>query len=262
MLRRAGYGVTEATINASLLGVPQARRRLVMVARLGESDGFLSKDIADAASARQTTLRDCFGTAVPEAIYFHPRMPDRRAVWGPDQAAPTLRSASCRPMPSGRRPHHGDYLFGSNEKIVEARPLTISEMSQVQGFPISWDWGDGSKDHTTTMIANAVPPPVARIIGDLILARENGATFAALRPDFLRWLIKAGKKPASARNVKSSAGRARRMLAGRTFSHLASEIEALEASPGFKDLPRNIKSDLKSGLRLHAQFERQMGEGA
>lgn len=93
MLHRAGYGITEAIIDASLLGVPQSRRRLVLVCRLGERYHFLAKDIADAASTRPMTLRDSFGANVPDAIYFHPRMPGRRSIWGTDEGIRTADPA-------------------------------------------------------------------------------------------------------------------------------------------------------------------------
>lgn len=51
MFKRAGYGLSESRTNASLYGVPQSRRRFIVVARIGERDGFLQSAVSDAASS-------------------------------------------------------------------------------------------------------------------------------------------------------------------------------------------------------------------
>lgn len=43
MLKKAGYGLTAMVIDASRCGVPQARKRFIMVGRLGAKDGFSTK---------------------------------------------------------------------------------------------------------------------------------------------------------------------------------------------------------------------------
>jgi DNA (cytosine-5)-methyltransferase 1 len=104
------------------------------------------------------------------------------------------------------------------------------------------------------MIANAVPAPVAKAIGEVILARHHGHTVPAIEGRFLDWLSGCGRNRATARNIKSSVNRARRLLGGRTFADIAMEIVALEAVADFDKLLKGTRSDLRQALRLHAEF--------
>lgn len=108
MLVRSGYGLTEAKLDASFYGVPQSRKRLFVIGRLGESDGFLESALAAARSPRPMTVRDMLGDALGDAFYAHPRMPGKRGVWSADDPAPTMRGSSRRPMPPSYQPHPAD----------------------------------------------------------------------------------------------------------------------------------------------------------
>jgi DNA (cytosine-5)-methyltransferase 1 len=111
MLTKAGYGLTECKLDASLYGVAQRRRRLIVIGRLGEADGFLQSAIRNAASQSAMTVRDLFGDNSPEAIYVHPRMPGKKGLWSADEPAPTMRSSSRRPIPADYEPHPDDALL-------------------------------------------------------------------------------------------------------------------------------------------------------
>ncbi|WP_156418478.1 DNA cytosine methyltransferase [Aureimonas sp. D3] len=101
LLTRAGYGLTETVVDASRYGVGQSRRRLIVVGRLGEADGFFASAIRDAASARPTTIRDVLGGEVAEVVHAHPRVSGKRRLWSVDAPGPTIRESSRRPMPTG-----------------------------------------------------------------------------------------------------------------------------------------------------------------
>jgi len=118
-----------------------------------------------------------------------------------------------------------------------------------------WKWEASAKRDVLQMIANAVPAPVAASIGRAILDREEGKTAPAIEGRFLDWLTKRGRSRQSARNTKSLAGRARRMLGGRTFDNMALELAALEAVPEFQSMKRNPQSDLRQSLRLLAEYQ-------
>lgn len=300
MLKRAGYGLSESRVTASFYGVAQARRRFFCIARLGERDGFLQSAVAEAASSRPMTLRDFFGPAAPDALYFPKRTPDRRSIWGADEPAPTIRSSSARPIPASYEPHPGDAAIIENG-FVYSRPvrggrgvrsidepistitrtswerptprylnaphpadqvsaadtavLTVDQISRLQGFPADWKWVATAKRDILQMIANAVPGPVAKRLGEVVLARHHGDTVPAIEGRFLDWLARGDRSRASARNIKANVGRARRLLGGRTFPDIAIEIVALEATPAFQELGRGTKSDLRQALRLLAEFE-------
>jgi DNA-cytosine methyltransferase len=108
MLVKAGYGLNETKLDASLYGVPQSRKRLFVIGRLGEADGFLESALAAARSARPMAVRDMLGDALGEAFYAHPRMPGKRGVWSTAEPAPTMRGSSRRPMPESYQPHQAD----------------------------------------------------------------------------------------------------------------------------------------------------------
>jgi len=300
ILKAAGYGLTESKIDASRYGVPQSRRRLFVIGKIGERDGFLASSIAAAAAPEPMTLRDLFGATTPAAIYFPSTSEARRSIWGPDEPAPTIRERSIRPLPVSYRPHPDDAALVENG-FVYSRPvragrgvrsidepfptvtrtawerptrrylssphpadpigasstavLTIDQISRIQGFPASWQWRASAKRDVLQMIANAVPAPVAFAIGRAIHDREVGRSAPAIEGRFLDWLTRRGRSRQSARNVKSLAGRARRLLGGRTFSVLALELAALEAVPEFQTMKRNPQSDLRQALRLLAEYQ-------
>ncbi|NTH46627.1 DNA cytosine methyltransferase [Agrobacterium rhizogenes] len=299
ILARAGYGLTESKIDASFYGVPQARRRLFVIGRQGERDGFLASSIAAAASAQPMSLRDLFGNATPAAMYFPARMPDKRSIWGPDEAAPTIRSSSDRPIPMTYRAHQEDaaliengyvylrplraglgvrsidepastitrtswerptdrYLSAPHQNApvsaASAAVLSTAQLAAIQGFPPWWRWIATSKQDVMQMIANAVPAPVAEAIGRVILDREQGASTPAIEGGFLQWLVRRGRSPQSARNTKAQAGRARRLLGGRTFADPAREQAALESVGHFQALRKGTQSDLRQALRLLAEY--------
>ena len=50
MLKEAGYGISSRVLDASRCGVPQARKRFILVGRLGEKDGFFDEAIVEGMS--------------------------------------------------------------------------------------------------------------------------------------------------------------------------------------------------------------------
>lgn len=300
MLKRAGYGLTEAKINAAFYGVPQSRKRLFVIGRLGERDGFLQSAVASKAAPQPMTLRDFFGLTLPSAMYFPATSQARRSVRFTNEPAPTIRERSIRPVPENYRPHAADAALIENG-FVYARPvrgargvrsieesfptvtrtswerpgpkylsdphprdpapaastaaLTREQAARIQGFPANWVWVASAQRDILQMIANAVPAPVAQAIGQVILARHRAETSPSIEGRFLDWLARGGRNRATARNIKSSVNRARRLLGGRTYSDIELEIVALEGTPDFVKLGRGTRSDLRQALRLHAEFQ-------
>lgn len=268
VLKRAGYGMTESKINASQYGVPQSRRRLIVVGRQGERDGFLASTIAATASTKPMAMRELFEAGEASSnddallangfVYSRP-VRAGRGVWSVDEPLPTVTRTSWE-RPTSRylsAPHPMDPVLAS-----EATLLTIEQISRIQGFPLGWRWDGASKRNIMQMIANAVPAPVAGAIGRAILDRDIGETVPAIEGRFVDWLVTTrGRSRRSAWNVKSLVIRARRLLAGRTFSVPALELAALECSEGFQRLPKNTQSDLRQALRLLVEYENYKTEG-
>lgn len=298
LLRRAGYGLSESRLNASFYDVPQARRRFIVVGRLGERDGFLQSALANAAAKQPMTLRDFFERGKPVSsasrpshqlsalpvemqlsashgssmrliqeaysryaadkalvengfVYARP-LRGGRGVRSIDEPIPTITRTSWE-RPTSRylsSPHPADQVSAADTAI-----LTIDQISRLQGFPANWEWIGRSKRDILQMIANAIPAPFARRIGEVVLSRHHGRSVPDIEGRFLEWLVKGGRNRASARNVKASAGRARRLLGGRTFRNVSLEVLALEGVAGFKCLAKGTKSDLRQSLRLLADFQ-------
>lgn len=241
ILQRADYGMTEAKLDASYFGVAQARKRLFIVGRLGERDGFLSSALMDVQADKQTVLSDVLGDDCPP-IFLYPRFRMNKAVWQSDEPAPTIIASSWRPIPDGREVPEGTVV------------PSLAQMGQLQGFPANWEWQGSSKHECMKLIANAVPVPLAEAIGRVILAREAGKTIPAVQGNFVRWLMQRGRSNQSARNVKSQLVKARRLLDGRTFRDTGIELARLEALPEFQAIAPKVRSDLRAALRLYAEF--------
>lgn len=277
MLKRAGYGLSETKINAAYYGVPQSRRRFFVIGRLGEKDGFLQSAVAAKASVAPMTLRQFFtspsskvpildmpgplrelqsysaDTALLENGYVFSR-PVRggRGVRSIDEPFPAVTRTSWeRPGPKYRNAPHPDDPIPADLTAA----LTRDQASRIQGFPAAWRWTATSQRDILQMLANAVPAPVARSIGDVILERHRGQSVPAIEGRFVDWLVRGGRNRATAHNLKANVGRARRLLGGRTFADVGHELIALETAPGFDALPKNTRCDLRRALAVLAEFE-------
>ncbi|MCV3769087.1 DNA cytosine methyltransferase [Rhizobium sp. TRM95796] len=120
ILKDAGYGLSISTVNASNFGVPQARKRVFVIGRIGEADGFMEAAVEAAASPQQTTLREVLAEEAPDHIYSHARYPNRRSVFSPDEPMPTIRAASRRPVPQRHFDEVADLLAAGH---VYMRPF-------------------------------------------------------------------------------------------------------------------------------------------
>lgn len=162
-LSAAGFGITRKIIDASLVGVPQSRKRLITVGFLGanennEFEEYLTRGLSD----HHMTMREYFGDELKtDYIYRHPRTYARRGVFSIDEPCPTVRGVN-RPIPKGYPGHHGDPA-----PVSQARPLTTEERARVQTFE-GWTW-EGSKTDLEQMIGNAVPVKLAEYVARAIL---------------------------------------------------------------------------------------------
>jgi len=241
MLVRAGYGLTECKLDASYYGVPQARKRLFVIGRIGERDGFLTSTLIAARANKQTVMSDVFGTDCPP-MFISPRFNRNKAVWQSSEPAPTLIASSWRPIPPNRVVPEG------------TTAPTLAQMGQIQGFPADWKWRGGSKHECMKLIANAVPAPLAEAIGKVILARDAGESIPAVQGNFAQWLMQRGQTNQVARNTKSQLIKAWRLLGGRTFRDVRLEILALEETAEFDTLDRKVRSNVRAAVRLYAEF--------
>jgi DNA (cytosine-5)-methyltransferase 1 len=164
ILKEAGYGLTEITLDASLCGViPQKRKRFFCIGSLWRNDGFLLDYISSYTSEKATTLRDFFGNILDFEFYYrHPRNYNRRAIFSIDEPAPTMRGVN-RPVPKGY-PGHPQDACELNDSL---RALTTLERALIQTFPADFKW-TGSKTDMEQMIGNAAPVRLAEFVANAL----------------------------------------------------------------------------------------------
>lgn len=163
LFKKAGYGLTSNVLDASLFGVPQRRKRFIMVGVLGAEDGELQALFDSRKSAQPMTVRDYFGKSLGiENYYRHPRNYSRRAVFSIDEPSPTIRGVN-RPIPSGYPGHHLD----TEKDLSKVRPLTTQERGMVQTFPKNFQWV-GTKTDLEQIIGNAVPVNLGQAVAEVL----------------------------------------------------------------------------------------------
>lgn len=163
IFKSSGYGLTEITLDASLCGTPQKRKRFIVFGVLGQEDGFALDLFISRQSKKSMTLRDYFGDRLGfEYYYRHPRNYSRRGIFSIDEPAPTMRGVN-RPVPKGYPGHPNDACPVSND----LHALTTQERALIQTFPKDFKWV-GSKTDVEQMIGNAVPVNLAKYVAETV----------------------------------------------------------------------------------------------
>jgi len=164
MFENSGYGLSIRTLDASLCGVPQRRKRLFVVGELGGIDGFLDTLLEAGQSRKRMTLRDYFGGKLGLQHYYrHPRSYGRRGIFGIDEPSPTVRGVN-RPVPKGYPGHPSD----ASPLNANIRSLTTKERSMIQTFPASFKLV-GPNTTVEQIIGNAVPVKLAEFVASALM---------------------------------------------------------------------------------------------
>lgn len=159
----AGYGVTYTVLNAALCGVPQKRKRFVMVGKLGAEDNFMKSVLEENLSDHEMSVAEYFGDKLSIKYYYrHPRSYARRGIFCTSEPSATIRGVN-RPMPKGYQLHPGDPV----NTLDGIRSLTFKERSMIQTFPEDFDF-EGTKTNMEQMIGNAVPVNLGYFVADAI----------------------------------------------------------------------------------------------
>lgn len=160
LISKHGYGITECTLDASLCGVPQRRKRFFAIAIRGKPDGHLDRYFATAIASDALTVGEYLGEEIDTRYYYrHPRNYSRRAVYSLEEPSATIRGVN-RPIPPNYPGHPLDAA-----PVSSARPLTTKERSRIQTFPPDWIWS-GTKTNVEQMIGNAVPVALAKFVAE------------------------------------------------------------------------------------------------
>lgn len=169
MFHKAGYGISRMVIDASKCGVPQKRRRYIVVGGLGEQEGFLDELLLAGQTKKSMTMRNYFGDTLGFQYYFRvPRSYSRRGIFSIDEPSMTIRGVD-RPIPPGYHGHPND----PSPLTPDIRILTPEERSWVQTFPRTFQWGERSKTNINQAIGNAVPVKLAEYIANCLKEYMN-----------------------------------------------------------------------------------------
>jgi DNA (cytosine-5)-methyltransferase 1 len=165
----AGYGLTHGVFDASLMNVPQRRKRYFVIGELdGQNDG-LRELIENSMAKESLTVREYLGNKLKTDFYYmHPRSYARRAVFSVDEPSATIRGVN-RPIPQTYKFHNAD-AAKSFDKI---RALNSVERGLIQTFPEDFVFL-GPKTSVEQMIGNAVPVNMANFIAQRLMEKIRG----------------------------------------------------------------------------------------
>lgn len=194
-LKQAGYQSTYAVLNASDFGVPQRRRRLILVALRGRE---IPSNWSSYCCERKT-VRDAIGHLAPAGIsgdVLHD-LPEKRtpAMMSRIKATPKNGGSrldispelqcACHVRIEGYKDVYGRMAWEDVSPTItsgcnnpskgrflhpeEDRAITLREAALLQTFPLSYQFClDRGKEHVASQIGNAFPPdmirPIARVI--------------------------------------------------------------------------------------------------
>lgn len=172
IFKEASYGLTMEVLDASLCGVPQARKRFFLVGKLNENDNFLTPYFSKNLSKKPMTVYEYLGNSLNTEYYYrHPRSYKRRGIFSIYEPSATIRGVN-RPIPVGYPGHSGD----PTDVMDNVRPLTTIERSYIQTFPKTFKF-NGTKTNLEQIIGNAVPVRlgeyVARCLSEFIIDKKE-----------------------------------------------------------------------------------------
>lgn len=205
-----------------------------------------------------------------------------------DRPSPTLIRTTMHELPSTYLP-----LEGEPVDLREVYQPTFEEFAQMGGFPADWRWPDpipkGARQideemmarerDRYLMLANAVPPPLARSIGCAIVDHHNGKVLGiAIDPDvskehwcharnrrthdyrklerYRAWLSAGkGKERRAVIQAVADLRNAKKLVAARALPSIQEEIAAFDKMALAAKIPATRRSQLRRALRDLAEFE-------
>ena len=165
----AGYGLTHGVFDASLMNVPQKRKRYFVIGELNGVDEGLRALIDKSLAEESMTVRDYLGDKLKTDFYYmHPRSYARRAIFSVDEPSATIRGVN-RPIPQTYKFHNAD----ASKSFGKIRALTSAERGYLQTFPDDFIFF-GAKTSVEQMIGNAVPVNMANFIAQRLMEKISG----------------------------------------------------------------------------------------
>ncbi len=254
------YGLTEVILDASRCGVPQHRNRFFCIGALNRPDGFLSDNIFHHYIGDDISVEDYFANQnIPldiDAYYRHPTTYSRRAIFGVDEVAPTIRGVN-RPRPATYR-HHANDAVPENE-MQNISQLTLRQRATIQTFPQDFQFENLqiSRCDLEQMVGNAVPVELAHFVAnrlyEYIQANANGGGIVNDRQAFSEWLrTEKEYSDRSISDVFSRLNRAHNLLPDHEINqYLITDLEQLHE---FNELSVTVRSQIRKAIRLKLAY--------
>ena len=175
VFKEAGYRVKAEVLNAADYGVPQERKRILIVGirddiKVAEYQ-FPVRTHGDWCEQPRVTIRQAIegmdewpeGEFYSREFHWYYLSRDRRRDW--DEVSKTIvanpRHVPLHPMsPKLIKKQHNEWIF---EKEGRARRFSYREAARLQGFSADFVFPDttaGSLDMRYKVVGNAVPPPL------------------------------------------------------------------------------------------------------
>ena len=179
----AGFEVSEAILDAGTFGVPQHRKRLVVVGINRERYPDITLDIMEGKYQFPPSIQEilkglpspafCAKNLQPEDIPHHPNhvaMVPRSVKFTDGSLSPGNCNGLSFKVLIWDAPSY-TVAYGHNEVHVHpdcARRLSIYEAMRLQGFPHSYQLS-GTFTEQVRLVSDAVPPPLAEGIANMIV---------------------------------------------------------------------------------------------
>lgn len=172
-LTGAGYVVAARLVNAAQLGVPQSRKRVIIVGVRADLAAAGSAPVHPRPVGRPVTLRAALNGLDGPGLFDVPM--GKGAVIAA-LTAPGSTGARALTIRGGRAVHFSCVRLAwdrpSNTIVKDVRPGTgsgylhpselrfmgVRELARIQSFPDQFCWGDGTYKKIHARIGNSVPP--------------------------------------------------------------------------------------------------------
>lgn len=167
-----GYSTLVTVLNAADFGVPQARKRAVLIARRDEGPLRPERTHDDARNESLFPLKTwvTMAEALADLGPYHVRLEEGAPYvetdlprWALERPSTTVTSGGRVAAPGYRR--HDERQFGAG-----AVRLTPEQAARLQGFPDGYPW---RAPRVHQQIGNAVPPPLAEAILSTLTGRNR-----------------------------------------------------------------------------------------